>query len=285
MLPAALALAVLGSAFGQASRPPAPGDPIEPTRPIERPSTGGEWPREVLPGVRAHPAEGWVEFDGFVPIVTDREDPNDAEPEVLLELIVTSRGGGRDHESLVLTDARPSHVHAALLLLGIEAGEPGRWRERETESGAVEADPEPPTGPRLGVELRWVDPETGEGRRERPGAWVRHHETGEPLPERAFVFAGSQFVRRQGQERYDADFTGTLVGLAQFGSEVVAWSEPYHHDQALQEPIWFANNRAVPPFGKAVTVRLSHAETGSPGDGAQEEAGRTGGESPSETGG
>jgi hypothetical protein len=252
-----------------AAQPPAPGEPIEPTTPIEAPEveapeTGQpEWPRRVLPGVLVHAEERWVEIDGFVPIATSPEFEGAPEPDVLLEVVVTARGGGRDHEALVLTDAKPSHVHASLMLLGLEPGEPGKWREIEGEGGAMEIEPVPPRGDRVGVEIRWEDEATGEERSVTPGDWIRHIETGETPGEEEWVFAGSQFVLRESEERYDADFTGTLVGLAQFGSEVVAWSKPYHHEQAVQRPIWFARNEAVPAFGTEVTVRLSAVDDGS----------------------
>jgi hypothetical protein len=208
--------------------------------------------------VVAHAEEQWIETEGIVPIVTEPEFEGSPEPDVLLELVVTSRGGGRDHESLVVTAARPSHVHAALLLIGLEPGRPGRWKQHMQADGSITVEGVPPEGPRVSVEFRWEDDETGEERRADPRSWVRRIDTGEPLPDsEGWAFAGSQFVRRQGEERYDADYTGTLVGLAQFGSEVLAWSEPYHHDQAQQRPLWFADNDEVPRFGTEVTVRLT----------------------------
>ncbi|MFW5653036.1 MAG: YdjY domain-containing protein, partial [Planctomycetota bacterium] len=43
-----------------------------------------------------------------------------------LEQIACSPGT-RTHESIVIALARPSHIHAALLLLGLEPGQPGAW--------------------------------------------------------------------------------------------------------------------------------------------------------------
>lgn len=299
---AAAMLGMTTLALGQGGRPPAPGDPVEPTEQLTPPPIDAEWTDRVrvFEHVWIDRAEGYVDVAGIVPIVTssntgthgradedadgdDRGDDADAEDDadrgddraatadVLLELIVTGFAGGRDHESLVMTRAQASHVHAALLLLGVEPGDPGRWTERvDDETDEWSAVPTPPSGPRLLVELRWRDAETGEERTASPGEWIRHADGETPFPDAGWVFAGSQFVRRQGQVRYDADFTGTIVGLAQFGSEVVAFSQPYHHDESYQEPMWFAKNDAVPPFGTDVTVRLSVDD-----DSAEDEAATT----------
>jgi hypothetical protein len=250
-----VACASLVFAWPSPGRPPAPGTPIEPTEPIEAPESDPE-SGELFPHVAIDRAEGFVDVAGYVPIVTAAFE-DERPPDVLLELVVAGFAGGRDHETLVTTKARASHVHAALLVLGLEPGGPGTWEETYDEANerwVVRGTP--PEGPAIDIQFRWTDPQTGEARTADPREWVRHIETNETLPDEPWRFAGSIFVRRQGRERYDADFTGTIVGLCQFGSEVLGFAEPYHHDQALQRPIWFARNEAVPPFGTEVTVRL-----------------------------
>ncbi|HRQ73821.1 MAG TPA: hypothetical protein PLU35_12415, partial [Phycisphaerales bacterium] len=77
---------------------------------------------EAFSGVRVSVARRAVEFEGIVPI--DCHHPET--PDVYLEVIVCTPDT-REHEALVMTRALPSHVHAALLLAGLNSGEPGRF--------------------------------------------------------------------------------------------------------------------------------------------------------------
>lgn len=204
--------------------------------------------REAFPGVWVNAEARIVELDATVPIVTD--DPE--APLVYLELVGCSPDT-REHESLVMVPARPSHVHAALLLIGLEPGAPGAWRVVEGRPDYVS-----PTGDAVRVEF--VLERDGQTVVEPAHEWVRHARTGEGFPDRDFVFAGSRFVTRAGVERYDADGTGCLIGLTTFGSEVVAWPEVISPESAVDEPVWVAHNERVPAFGTGVRVRIRPAE-------------------------
>ena len=72
-------------------------------------------PMEVFPGVRLDRDAGYVEFDGTVPIIADAGDGT----VVFLELMVCIPDT-KEHEALVMAPVKPSHVHAALLALGLE---------------------------------------------------------------------------------------------------------------------------------------------------------------------
>lgn len=211
-------------------------------------------PREVFPGVRIDFGRRFVEFDGEVPI--DAHNP--AQPRVELEVLVCIPDS-KEHESLVMTRARPSHVHAALLLLGLEPGEPGSW---SFEGRRLIA--HPPRGPAIDVYFVRHDGE-GPEREELASDWVRL-DSGGSLTEAAksrggrWVFAGSRFGRlgrgEEAREVYDADYSGLLVGLTTFGGECIAWREVYSHDSNVQAPIWTADPARTPRDGTRVTVRL-----------------------------
>eukprot|EP00913_Durusdinium_trenchii_P006317 g5929.t1 len=101
--------------------------------------------REVFAHVRVDAARRVVEFDGIVPIDCHHEDT----PDVYLEVIACTKGT-REHEALVMTEARPSHVHAALLLIGLTPGAPGAPAGRG--EGAIE-----PSGDAVRVEIVYTD--------------------------------------------------------------------------------------------------------------------------------
>ncbi|MBM4109308.1 MAG: hypothetical protein FJ255_10975 [Phycisphaerae bacterium] len=201
--------------------------------------------KEVFPGVRVDAQGRRVEFDGEVPI-------DAAGSRVFLEVVACGRGS-REHEALVVTGAKPSHVHAALLLAGLAPGLPGQWRW----SGAT-LESTPPTGDGVRLTLRWVDA-TGRAHVEEPSAWIRDVDSGRALwesPVEPWVFAGSLFRHVGRREVYVADVEGTIVGLATFGDEVVAWTRLFSPEASVQAPQWIADPGRTPPAGTRVTVRL-----------------------------
>lgn len=202
---------------------------------------------EALPGIRIDVEARTVEFDGVVPIDAHNEET----PHVYLELFICTPDT-REHESLVMSSVLPSHIHAALLAIGLEPGRPGAWRWEGEEVARI-----PPDGDPVTIEFIWRDA-AGEEHTDAPRSWVEHAATGEPIPDGSFVFAGSRFVVRQGGERYDADGAGTTVGLTTFGSETIAWSAVISPDAGTDEPVWIASGR-TPPAGTAVTVRIRPA--------------------------
>ena len=200
-----------------------------------------------FPHLTIDPGHRFIEFEGIVPI--DAHDPD--APRVYLELVVCGRQS-KEHESLVVSDAKASHIHAALLLLGLQPGKPATFEADESERGWKS---NPPEGPEVDVVFRWVD-EDGVEHTAHPSAWIVGLE-GEAFEAGSWVFAGSRFVRRSGREVYDADYSGTIVGLVTFGSEMLAWPKVMHNQAALEEPEWIARNDAVPKRGTKVTVRLT----------------------------
>ncbi len=212
--------------------------------------------REVFAHVRVDAARRVVEFDGIVPIDCHHEYT----PDVYLEVIACTTGT-REHEALVMTEARPSHVHAALLLIGLEPGAPGAPAGRG--EWAIE-----PTGDAVRIEIVYTDASGAEIRADASG-WIRHAETGAAFDTRGWVFSGSRIVTHRGREVYDADGTGLMIGLALFGNArvsapstggaTVALRDGFSPEAGIAEPVWLANRERVPAFRTPVVVRLSPA--------------------------
>ena len=203
----------------------------------------------IFPHVRLDAQRRVIEFDGFVPIDCHHEQT----PVVYLEVIACARDS-KEHESLVATDAKASHIHAAMLMLGIEPGVPGRWT---FDGGEVQS--HAPTGPAVSITIAyqrgstWVESPAHEWVTTTEGA---AHPLTPPADGRAWLFAGSRIVTWQGADYYDADGTGVIIGLTTFGSEVIAWHEVFSHDSAVQTPEWIANTAKVPPVMTPVVVRI-----------------------------
>jgi hypothetical protein len=258
-----LAIAAAAMMAGCCSAPPptpAPAPvPAEPAPPrqktpviVEPPTPAAPEPsplKELFPGIRIDVRARLVEFDGIVPV--NCHDP--ATPDVYLELIACTPDT-REHESLVMTRIKPSNLHAALLAVGVDSGKPGSWLfENKTLI------PVPPAGDGVNVSIAYRG---SDGREIECAAneWVVHVQTGEMLKTgtagESWVFAGSVFAKRQGREVYDADGTGTVIGLCTFGSEVVAWHQTVSPEAMVNEPVWIANRAKVPAAGAPVVVRV-----------------------------
>jgi hypothetical protein len=210
--------------------------------------------RELFPHVRADLAAKVVELDGTVPI--DCHNPKT--PRVYLEVTVCTPDT-KEHETLVVTSARPSHVHAALLAAGLQPGKTGSWTWENKKLVA-----HPPAGDAVEVMIAYRDKDGKEI--EAPATdWVVNAEGGARFGLKAgesgarWVFAGSNMVERQGREAYDADGTGVLIGLTTFGSETVGWRDVISPDSDVQEPEWIADPKKVPAAGTAVVVRIRPA--------------------------
>ncbi|HYE60587.1 MAG TPA: YdjY domain-containing protein [Phycisphaerales bacterium] len=231
-------------------QPPTPPTPPAPTN-LAQASPTQQSLREVFPHVRVDASAKVVEFDATVPI--NAHDPQ--KPRVYLEVIACPPDT-KEHEALLLTSAKPSHVHAALLLIGLEPGAPGRWNWEGEKLETI-----PPSGPAVKITATYEH----NGRRTtvNPAAWVLDVNTQKTLadlePGAAWLFAGSQMIDRQAQGTYRADADGTLIGLHTFGGETLAWPRMYNPDSGVEEPRLIANASTLPPYNTKVTVRIRPA--------------------------
>ncbi len=202
--------------------------------------------KEVFPGVRVDASTRTVEFDGVVPV--DAHNPKF--PRVYLEVLVTTPDT-RPHEAVVVTKAKASQIHAALLLAGFTPGTPGSfsWQGQTLRST-------PPTGDALRV---WFVTRDNSGRElvQAAESWVSVLPDSQPLAGNGWVFAGSRFRSRAGAEEYLGDVEGTIVGLTTFSTETIAWSTVFSPDSRVKEPEWIARPDRVPKVNSAVTVRIT----------------------------
>lgn len=238
-----------------ADQPPPPPSPVSPpVQPAPSPPVQPEPPKaaapaevEVFPGVWLNASEQSVRFDAIVCINAHDEQ----KPTVYLEQIACVPDSV-EHESLVMTQARPSHIHAALLMTGLEPGKPG-----EFDWTGEQVKPVPPQGAPVDVVF------IVNGREQDPTEWVVSRKRQKSLralsPDAEFRFAGSTLVKRTQGETYHADRSGTLIGLTTFGTETIAWSDLYNPDAGVEDPDWIANAATVPAYATPVQVRIKPA--------------------------
>jgi hypothetical protein len=163
----------------------------------------------------------------------------------------------REHESLIVSLAQPSHIHAALLAAEFEPGAPGRWTYENDQVAVI-----PPTGEEIEVEVIYEN-RAGDVVRESIRAWIRDHRGEHELPATPWVFGGSRMRQASaslgGGEVYEADYTGSIIGLVTFGDEVIGWREVLSDHEAVHPPEWEVNTGHVPTPGTPVQVILKRA--------------------------
>jgi hypothetical protein len=150
-----------------------------------------------------------------------------------------------EHEAVFATEAAPSSLHTALLLIAAEpyAYSPGEdWplAVREHRAAFVDIEVEFAVG--------------GTTHRRRLGAFARNRERPDGAVSDRWAFTGSFFHLRDGQEHYAADSAGGVIGLTAKGAAVVQYAEPsgipyQGDDQGLE-----CDADAIPPIGTAVRV-------------------------------
>lgn len=223
--------------------------------------------RQVFPGVYADLQAKVVEFEGRITPMLVKDD---RAPLFFLEVLVCSPDT-REHETLVVSKVKPSHIHAALLLIDLKPGTPGRWTIENNQLTPVQ-----PTGDRVSLRFVYMD-KTGARIEADPLDWVVSNRDKQRFmdsenaaaqtnksPPPHWLFAGSKFVKRPGpdglvREVYDADGSGTIVGLTTFGSELIGWSRIISPDASVEEPQWVADFSKTPPPDTAVRVRIRAA--------------------------
>ena len=121
----------------------------------------------------------------------------------------------REHESILVVDARPLHVYQALGLIGLAPGSPSRFDEASRKSI-------PPSGEPTVVEVRF---RLAGGEQTVPAEkWLLDVKTKQSPESLNWVFAGSKTLE---DGRFLADLDGTVVCVVDFDSALVAVGETH----------------------------------------------------------
>ena len=241
---AAVGLTTLLAASGAGAETPAEKTPPPPA---EKPVV-----LKTLPGIVVDTGKGEVRLEGKVCL---REGS--------LELVVCSEGT-REHESVVVVKARPSHVTFALALLGLEPGQPAH----RTEAGAFS----PPAGGTLDITARFftvsdeekarVDKLIAEGAKPE-NIQVRKTLLKEVPAWKLLRLSGSEaevtrsiewvcIGRPEKNMLAAADREGTVVCLSNFVEAVI--DVPFESTAVNADLLYEANPDVVPPVGTPVEL-------------------------------
>ena len=234
-------------------------DPTPVTLPTNQPGLAEVATNSVLaaavsklkfPGVAINLQERCVDVKGSVCL---RRGP--------LELVACTKGT-KEHESIVVIEAKPMHIHAALLLLGAKPGSPAtrkqlgdqaeRWMDVPPRGGPVDV-----SLVLKGKEGRMVEHPISDfiapsSRRSDDSASADQEAR---FPTHTFLFAGSVlYGDGPGPRRYLSDESGNVISLATFGDELLCL--PAMHSQDDDALMWQVNATNLPAVGSNVTLRL-----------------------------
>lgn len=149
--------------------------------------------------------------------------------------------GTKEYESLAVVDCPAFMVHSALLAIGAKAGSPVSFNPYKAASGSV-----------VDVFIDWLD-DQGVKQRVKAQDWIRHEETGKPMPH-DFVFGGSSFwTDDDGGQQYSAE-GGELICVSNFSTAMM--DLPVASPQANQG-LWFsAFTEKIPKLGTKIHLIL-----------------------------
>ncbi len=152
----------------------------------------------------------------------------------------------KEHEAIVSVDVKAATVHAGLLAVGAEVGNP------------VQFDPKyvPAKGTEIEVTVAWKD-DNGQRQTARAQDWILDIETQKPMAH-PWVFAGSGFWEDEdtGQKHYQAE-GGDFICVSNFATAML--DLPIESSQANDALLFKANSKAIPPRGTPVTLVLTVA--------------------------
>ena len=153
--------------------------------------------------------------------------------------------GTNEHEAVLRSAVKPSHLHAALLMIGLEPGEPVRYSDAAKRWL-------PPHGPPLRISVEFER----DGKRVSLPAYklMRSVKTKQPMPPLTWIFAGSRVME---DGNYAADVTGYLVSIVNFDLTVI--DVPALASNANEMLEWETNLDEMPAAGAAVTMVIEPA--------------------------
>jgi hypothetical protein len=173
-------------------------------------------PKQLLEEVKQQFAKEGIVLDAKAQTVTVPAKVN--HPQDPIEYLLIHKRGKR-HEAIFVTQAKPSVLNAALLMLGLTPGKNATYVEKtpaptleEIQKGADPLIVTPPQGMQLWMTVRWKDAE-GKPIEHCAEDLVLDLARQKPIANVSWVFLGGRMARiyKNDPEVYVADFEGNLV--------------------------------------------------------------------------
>ena len=171
---------------------------------------------------------------------------NITNPDTPLEYLLVHLNGEKIHESLLITEADPTHVNIALKLLNYKES-PELFRLTRADGTLSEKYPVVPAdikkAARFGVNLTWKD---SKGKKTFPVTqWLHNHVTKKPMPETPWVYNGSYIY----EKKFHAKLTGNILTIFPNEGSIANYPGQDRWDDTL----WFPAPN-IPEEGTPVTL-------------------------------
>ncbi len=153
--------------------------------------------------------------------------------------------GTNEHESVLRSDAKPSDIHTALLMLGLKPGEPVKYSEAAKKWI-------PPHGPPLHISCEYE--KDGKTVVVPANRMIRDATTKKCPNSFTFIFDGSRVMD---DGKYAADVTGYMVSVVNFDLTLI--DVPELASNANETLEWEYNPDTVPKTGTKVTMIIEPA--------------------------
>jgi hypothetical protein len=211
----------------------------------------------VMPGMKILIKKGYIDVDAKVCLT-----------EGMLELIACTKDS-KEHESMIMVVPKAAHIHAALLLIGAQPGNPAMRKEVQTDDGPRWVDLVP-RGQEIDIYLVFNN-KAGEPEEHPISKFLikglEENYDGVPVeddklkkedrafPTHTFLFVGSHvFKDGESDPIYLADESGNVISLATFGDELLAL--PGVHGHGNEGLVWAVDPTHLPPLDTKVILRL-----------------------------
>jgi hypothetical protein len=150
-----------------------------------------------------------------------------------------------EYEAVVRSDAKPSDLHLALLIIGLKPGQPVHYSE-STKTWL------PPSGPPVDIWFEYQ--KAGKTQKVPAYRWMRDVKTHKEAPPMTWCFTGSKVLD---DGSYAANATGCLIGV--INNELSVLDVPALKSRAIEARDFERNPDLMPDTGTAVTMILSPA--------------------------
>ena len=149
--------------------------------------------------------------------------------------------GTNEHESVLRSPAKPSHIHLGLVMLGLDPGQPVHYSDAAKKWF-------PPSGPPLNISVEFTDKD-GKLQTMPASRLMRSVHDKKPQPAHTWIFAGSRIMP---DGSYAADVTGYTVSVVNFELSLI--DIPDLASSANETLEWEIDKSIAPAAGSAVTM-------------------------------
>lgn len=164
---------------------------------------------------------------------------------------------GKKHESVFITESKPSILNAALLMIGLEKGQNATFVEKkpaptleEVQNGADPLVVTPPKGKRYFMTVRWTTPEK-QVVEYCVEDLMLELSTQEPMGRCEWIYLGGRMAQlyKDDPEVYIADLEGNLISVCYLSPDNHLGT--MSHERARDDQNWWTTTK-VPEPGTAV---------------------------------